>query len=61
MLSLEHLGSPHGKYDGICVSVLLEADTQDLESHGDYTWTTVNQTLEKQLQDALDTHCAELK
>lgn len=56
---MEHLGRPHGTYDGICVSVLLGADTHDLGDKG-YRWTAVDQKLKKQLTDALDNDCAKL-
>lgn len=59
MLSLEHLGRPHGSCDGICISVLVEASTRDLDKTGEYHWTPVEQGLEARLRDALS-HCAEL-
>lgn len=58
MLSLEHLGRPCGVYDGMCVSVLVEACTRELET-SEFVWTQVKHTLEKRLKDALE-KCAQL-
>ena len=59
MLSLEHVGRPHGINDGICISILLKASTKELHGAA-YKWTTVEGPLEKQLRDTLNNHCAEL-
>ena len=60
VLSLEHLGCPHGVHDGMCISVLLEAKTAELKDGGrGYQWCKINQKLEERVKEALR-NCATL-
>lgn len=60
VLSLEHLGRPHGVHDGMCISILLEAKSADLESGRGYEWCLLKQDLVDPIQHALARNCAEL-
>ena len=60
MLSLEHLGHPHGVHDGMCISILLEANSRELEKGRGYQWQPVPETLQEMVKDALARNCAQL-
>ena len=61
VLSLEHLGRPHGVCDGMCVSVLVEFESTALAGAGAsrYKWELVSKDMEMQLHDALE-NCTQL-
>lgn len=56
--SVEHLGRPHGKYDGICVSILVEVDSLELQS-SEYQWMKPEQDIQQKLLETLE-NCARL-
>ncbi len=45
VISLEHVGRPHGRFDGMCVSVLVEAMSRDLDTTTPYSWSKVEGNL----------------
>ena len=56
---MEHLGE-HGVHDGICVTVLLEAKTTELDKGRGYAWCKVERSLENMVKEALARNCAQL-
>ena len=41
---MEHLGSPHGVYDGLCVSLVLLASSRELDAAGNLSrWVRVEE------------------
>lgn len=52
VLSVEHLGKPHGKYDGFCVTHLYQADSLELNS-SDFQWTVVPEPLATRLRTSM--------
>ena len=44
VLSVEHLGSPHGVYDGLCLSLVLLASSRELDGAGNLSrWVRVEE------------------
>ena len=46
VLSVEHLGSPHGVYDGLCLSLVLLASSRELGGAGGLSqWVRVEEPM----------------
>ena len=58
VVSVEHLGHPHGEFDGICVSILVEVDSLELRS-SEYQWMKPEQDIQQKLLETLE-NCAKL-
>ena len=60
---MEHLGKPSGVYDGICLSVVVQAKSRELGGGADWQWVTVeDQACAERLRTAVrnDFGCAKL-
>ena len=60
---MEHLGNPSGVYDGMCLSVVVQAKSRKLGGGADWQWAAVeDQACAERLRTAVrsDFGCAQL-